>query len=186
MARVMLTLQLPLHSYSLPWWSLLWLLKQLMDSFLMSYLLRWLPWELILPSIGLLFHLLHTLMLDGYLCQFVTKRESRFYEVWVRALVFRGSYIWDERFWCNFFISMYICFVLLFLFHKHCWFIDCDSIFDVYSFDILYIFMFLWIQVQFLFVGFVLYFPHMHLWFVFSVSGIYRLILSIAAVYTSN
>ena len=27
--------------------------------------------------------------------------------------------------------------LLLFLFHKHCWFIDYDSLFDVYSFDIL-------------------------------------------------
>ena len=38
----------------------------------------------------------------------------------------------------------------------------------------------------FLFIGFVLYFPYMSLWFVFSVSGIYRLILSIVAIYTSN
>ena len=26
---------------------------------------------------------------------------------------------------------------LLFLFQKHCWFIDYDSLFDIYSFDIL-------------------------------------------------
>ena len=30
-----------------------------------------------------------------------------------------------------------------FLFHKLCWFIDYDSIFNVYSFDILSTFMFL-------------------------------------------
>ena len=70
----------------------------------------------------------------------------------MRALVFRGSreflYVGGVTFEMRdfdvfFFISMYICFVLLFLFHKHCWFIDYDSIFDVYSFDILSIFIFL-------------------------------------------
>ena len=39
---------------------------------------------------------------------------------------------------------------------------------------------------SFLFIRFVLYFPHMCLWFVFSVSRIYKLILSIAVVYTNN
>ena len=36
-------------------------------------------------------------------------------------------------------VLMYICFALLFLFQQHCWFIDYDSIFYVYSFDILFI-----------------------------------------------
>ena len=34
-------------------------------------------------------------------------------------------------------ILMYIFIYLLFLFHKHCRFIDYNSLFDVYSFDIL-------------------------------------------------
>ena len=46
--------------------------------------------------------------------------------------------------------------LLLFLFHKHCWFIDYDSLFDVYSFDILSISYVLWIQAQFLYFGFIL------------------------------
>ena len=85
-------------------------------------------------------------MLDSCLWQFITKKESEFYEVlvvMVRALVFKGSAFEMRDFDVSFFISMYICFVLLFLFHKHCWFIDYESIFDVYSFDILSIFMFL-------------------------------------------
>ena len=41
-------------------------------------------------------------------------------------------------------------------------------------------------KVQILILIVILYFPHIRLWFVFSVSRICRLILSIAAVYISN
>ena len=53
-------------------------------------------------------------------------------------------------------IDFDVCSLLLFLFHKHCWFIDYDSLFDVYSFDILSISYVLRIQVQFLYFGFIL------------------------------
>ena len=48
--------------------------------------LRLLLWERILLSIGVLFHLLHPLILDGYLWQCVTKRGSR-----VRELLYLGE-----------------------------------------------------------------------------------------------
>ena len=72
-----------------------------------------------MPSIEVLFHLLHPLMLDSCLRQFVTKKESEFYEVlvvMVRALVFKGSAFEMRDFDVSFFISMYICFVLFYCF----------------------------------------------------------------------
>ena len=44
----------------------------------------------------------------------------------------------------------------------------------------------LWIKAQIFTWIMVLYFPHMRLWFVFSVLGIYRLILLTIAIYTSK
>ena len=40
----------------------------------------------------------------------------------------------------NLFLLFDVCSLLLFLFHKYCWFIDYENLFDVYSFDILSIF----------------------------------------------
>ena len=57
---------------------------------------------------------------------------------------------------------------------------------EVIHYDITVSLYVLWIKDQIFTLIIVLDFPHMRSWIVFSVLGIYKLILSTGAVYTSN
>ena len=57
---------------------------------------------------------------------------------------------------------------------------------EVIHYDITVSLYVLWIKDQIFTLIIVLDFPHMRSWIVFSVLGIYKLILSAGAVYTSN
>ena len=161
---VMLSLLFLLLSLFVLWWRHLWELKQHIDSFWMRLSLRLLLWEWILLSIGVLFHLLHPLILDGYLWQCVTKRRSRVRELLClgeeqiyAAFLSRGRVeSWEKRWYIYIYVYIYIfLYVYLFLFFCSCFtnMICCVNTLMVSMMFIIWClihYYVLWIQFQFL------------------------------------
>ena len=71
-------------------------------------------------------------------------------------------------------VSVFFCF--FFFFWLCTCFTNCDYSYWYYDYSLRYLVFNLLCEIKFK-LFFILYFPHMHLWFVFSISGIYRLIL---------